>query len=655
MAQTERKTTLAGLKLETSFQNTQRSGWSGEDGRGRVATAGGDGIEGDRTNIFHDYYGARGRGTDQDSSVLNELHSATPPISVPRHDEPSSADIRFPHKPEDAHTSSPLDDFLQNRHPSISFSPNVTLDSGRQHALEEPLAKGDVKGRASQARPSALRNALSQEEEHKGSDNAKPMGWGSSPRRPQSQRAFPTGSSRFLSSPDDDISMGSELDRLSSLTSASPASPFSDELRTPPEPREPWPLCVASPVQQVASLDERSSWSGGAVTPFGSKPRGFFAERNSSLRNGMRRSSRRSTGSSSKSPASTFLSMWSSREEPAPQPDDEGQMVGTEYVLGKQIGLGGFSTVKEAFKVQENGETKRLAVKIVRKHVSGKSERENDQVQAEFDHEVRVWRYLNNPNVLTLDAVYETDYATFCFTKLAIGGTLFDLVRQNRRGLDMRLAKKYTYQLACALRYLHEDARVVHRDIKLENCLLDPVELPDGTKLSNLVLCDFGMAEWMSTDNGVNSPDPYEAAADRPPPKNIGPSDTSTSVAGSLEYASPELLLSTNGVINPAVDMWAFGVVVFSVVVGSRPFQDPFTPRVQSNILNGIWNKEAVLGDVDDLQIRQDREDALELIKGCLEMDADKRWTIRDVLGSRWLRGHPECTDESPSDTTWKL
>lgn len=331
-------------------------------------------------------------------------------------------------------------------------------------------------------------------------------------------------------------------------------------------------------------------------------------------------------------------------------------MVGTEYVLGKQIGFGGFSIVKEAFKLEENGNTRRLAVKIVRKHVAGRTEQENDQVQAEFDHEVRVWRYLNHPHVLTLDAVYETEYATFCFTRLAIGGTLFDLVRQNRRGLDLKLAKKYTYQLACALRYLHEDARVVHRDIKLENCLLDPVDPQDSSKASNLVLCDFGMAEWMHTDNGVGSPDPYDDAADRPPPKNIGPSDSSTSVAGSLEYASPELLQSTNGVIHPAVDIWAYGVIVFAVVVGSRPFQDPFSPRIQANILSGNWNKQAVLGDSDDPQVRRDRQDALELIEACLDMDMNKRWNIQQILASRWLRDQGECADvDDSTDSSWKL
>ncbi|OJJ35299.1 hypothetical protein ASPWEDRAFT_40502 [Aspergillus wentii DTO 134E9] len=619
---------------------------------------GGDAIEGDRTNIFHDY-DARRCGTDEDHSVMNDLHSATPPISVPRHsDPPRQEDVSYPHKPEDVQAS-PLDSFVQNRRPSISFDPNVTLDSGRQRALEEPLSRGDPKNRPQrfQTRSSGLRNALSQEDD---GHSTRQTSWGSSPKRIQSLRGFPTGNSRtgFLSSPpEDDMNMNPEIDHPTSLTSVSTASPVVDEPRTPPEScsRETLsPFCMTSPLQNFASLDDRSSWSSSVITPFGSKPRGL--DRSTSLRTSTRPGSRRSTVSSGKSPASMFLSMWSAREESVPQPDEEGQMVGTEYVLGKQIGFGGFSTVKEAYKVEEHGEPKRLAVKIVRKQVSGKNEKENDEVQAEFDHEVRVWRYLSHPNVLTLDAVYETDYATFCFTKLAIGGTLFDLVRQNRRGIDIGDAKKYTYQLACALRYLHEDAQVVHRDIKLENCLLDPVQSPDGMKSSNLVLCDFGMAEWVGADNGADSPDPYDDAADRPPLKTIGPADSSTSVAGSLEYASPELLQATaDCVISPAVDIWAFGVILFSVVVGSRPFQDSFTPRVHSNILSGNWNQNAVLGETQDQQLRQDRGDALEVIKGCLEMDVDNRWTIRDILSSRWLQGFSECMEENAADNAWKL
>ncbi|KAJ5384330.1 hypothetical protein N7517_002241 [Penicillium concentricum] len=631
---------LAGLRIETQFHERNKPKWANENA-GRKATTVGDGIESDHTNQSHDY--ARRHDTDEDRSLLSDLHSATPPISVPRPGEQHHADDadNFPHKPDDVQGS-----------PST-----VSVDSGNQIPLEEPLSMGDVKNRPPQkfeSRSSGLRNALSQDDDHI-ELNQSPS-W--SPKR-SLDRSFPTGESRprpFARS-ENGSTAGSELDRPTSLTSQSTVSPVTDEVRTPPDDSSHTllsPFCVPSPTQSFASPEDRcSSWSGGIATPFGSK-RSSTLDRSSSLRNSTRHSSRRSTNSSGKSPASMFLSMWNTVEEPAPQPDDEGQMVGDDYVLGKQIGFGGFSAVKEAYKAEKHGETKRLAVKIVKKQITGRSEHENDEVQAEFDHEVRVWRYLSHPHVLTLDAVYETDYATFCFTKLAIGGTLFDLVRQNRTGLDPQLAKKYAYQLACAIRYLHEDARVVHRDIKLENCLLDPIESADGTTSSTLVLCDFGMAEWMSIDNGGDSPDPYEDAADRPPPQQMGPAGSSTSVAGSLEYASPELLQSVGGVVHPSVDMWAFGVIVYAVIVGSRPFQDSFAPRIQANILSGTWDNNAVFGDTMDGHLRQDRQYALDLIRGCLEMDPNKRWAIRDVLASSWLREVHETAEPSP-DTVWRL
>ncbi|KAJ5468102.1 hypothetical protein N7475_005854 [Penicillium sp. IBT 31633x] len=628
---------LAGLRIETRFRERNNHGWANENA-GRKATTVGDGIESDFTNKPHDH--ARRRDTDEDRSLLNDLHSATPPISVPRPDEQHrtvDADP-YPHKPDDLQ-GSPLDSYLQTHRPSISFNPQVSVDSGNQVLLEEPLSTGDLKNRPPQkfeSRSSGLRNALSQDDDH-GEPNHEFASWGH--KRPQ-DRNLPTGQSRAqpFARPENGSTVGSELDRPTSLTSQSTVSPVTDEIRTP--------LMI-----QTIRCSRRFACR---------RQRNLSRRPKNAAALGLELSQPHTEASAAllliaaASPASMFLSIWSASEEPAPQPDDEGQVVGDDYVLGKQIGFGGFSTVKEAYKAEKHGETKRLAVKIVRKQITGRSEQENDEVQAEFDHEVRVWRYLSHPHVLTLDAVYETDYATFCFTKLAIGGTLFDLVRQNRSGLDTNLAKKYTYQLACAIRYLHQDARVVHRDIKLENCLLDPIKSTDGRTSSNLVLCDFGMAEWMSMDNGGDSPDPYEDAADRPPPQQMGPAGSSTSVAGSLEYASPELLQSVDGVIHPSVDIWAFGVIVYAVVVGSRPFQDSFTPRIQANILSGIWDRDAVVSNITDGHRRQDRQHALDLVRGCLDMDPNRRWTIRDVLASPWLREIHETAEPSP-DTVWRL
>ncbi|KAL2820788.1 kinase-like domain-containing protein [Aspergillus granulosus] len=642
MATAQRNNRSAGLRIETTFHHAPRNRWrDGEEGRGEDRTSADvrAGNEGDSTNSPQDYYAPR-CGTDEESSVLSSLHSSTPPISVPRHDDSIRQDTNIPHKPEDI-SSSPFGSFLHDDKPSLDFEPAITATLSKQRSLERQLSQSEKLHHIPRFQPpktSSLRNVLPQDDVAI-TDGLSQLGFNPSARRYPIQRDPPSEYSH------DGRPTGPNeaIDHPTSLTSVSTVSPIMDEVQTPPSRSILSPICVASPEQAYESPEDRGSWSGASVTPFGSKP-GHYRS--------LRDRSRRSTASSGKSPASMFLSMWNTaREEVVPNPDDEGQMVGTDYVLGKVIGSGGFSVVKEAFKIVKGGPPKQLAVKIVKKQVPDKSERENDAVQAEFDHEVRVWRYLSHPNVLSLDAVYETDYATFCFTKFAIGGTLFDLVRQNRQGLELQLAKKYTYQLACALRYLHQDARVVHRDIKLENCLLDPVELPDSTRASNLILCDFGMAEWITRDNEDAPSNPYEDAGDRPPPRNIGPSDSSTSIAGSLEYASPELLNSKDGIIDPSVDIWAFGVIVYTVIVGSRPFHDSFQPRLISNIRSGNWSRNSILGKNPECKVRRD---ALELVTGCLEMDYRKRWTVRDILSSQWLREFAE-KDNSPSESVWKL
>ena len=213
---------------------------------------------------------------------------------------------------------------------------------------------------------------------------------------------------------------------------------------------------------------------------------------------GSRRNSRRSTSANpSVSPAFAFLSSWSRDAtgaeqvvEPEPKPDDEGQAIGfnNEYIIGRKINQGGFGVVKEVHTLNESGDSQIRAVKIVRKSIPGKGELENERAQQELEHEVSIWRHLKHRHILELHAVYDTDFATFCVMDLNVGGTLFDRIsisrgaaaeNDGRRGLDPRLAKSYSYQLASALRYLHEDIRVCHRDVKLENCLID-MTVPDA-------------------------------------------------------------------------------------------------------------------------------------------------------------------------------
>ncbi len=617
------------------------------------------------------------RASDTDLQWLARVqdvgHATTRPIDVPQASvgdgTERSTDKSWEAEPDSRYQEpSLLEEFMKNRRPSISFNPKVTLESGHEQPLEQPLPKLAIDTRARSrsillelerypVRSPLYRSHSEADCRNYDSGTGELLDSRSQQNRAQTTPRSPENRSRWplLQSTAESLAQEQEQANLpeqgASLTSESTLSPVASEVHTPTDNMDILisPLSSHGPFPFPLSYEDSRAWPKPRQQPSASRSKSYSIERKMSMRAAQRqgsRSSRRST-SSSMSPATAFLSRFA-REEAPPEPDGEGQEVG-EYVIGKQVGFGGFSTVKEAYTLE--GEEKICrAVKVVRKQVAGKEELENEQLQAEFEHEVSLWRCLGHRNILPLIEVYVTDFATFCFTKLNTGGTLFDLVRANRQGISRDLSRRYAYQLASAIRYLHEDVRVVHRDIKLENCLIDISDLDAVRDGGNILLCDFGLAEFVTSDDRRSSPEPYERATDRPPVRNIGPSETSTSIAGSLQYASPELIMSPAGFLSSVVDMWAYGVVIYALLVGDLPFQHVFQPRVQMMILAGEWDIPALENAAGVIGYE---EEVLELMCGCLEMESERRWTIAHVLKSRWLDGCQEMLEDLKED--WKL
>lgn len=371
-----------------------------------------------------------------------------------------------------------------------------------------------------------------------------------------------------------------------------------------------------------------------------------------------RRSSRRSgdPNQMSASPAHAFLSSWNNREptsEPVavePKPDDEGQSIGmdNEYIIGRTVNRGGFGVVKEVHSFNpRTGETNIRAVKIVRKQTSDQDDDANEKAQQELEHEVSVWRYLKHRNILSLHAVYDTDFATFCVMDLNVGGSLFDLVAKQRalatstgcsKGLDGLLARRYAYQLACALRYLHEDIRVCHRDVKLENCLVDTSGPNAALEGGNLRLCDFGLADFLSGGSmDDQTGDQLDDGTFGSPSSDRAHVRTTSSVIGTLEYASPKGLTVNRKLFETAGDVWAFGVVVYALCTGDLPFRHAMPSKTVELIMHADWDGDALR------QAAAGSEAAIDLVRGCLEVDIDLRWTIGDVLRSQWFEG---CIEE---------
>ncbi|KAI9736151.1 MAG: hypothetical protein M1834_001036 [Cirrosporium novae-zelandiae] len=588
-------------------------------------------------------------------------HVETLPIDVPSIGTHASSDgvqkNTSSHVLETSRDSLPFSLPRRTRESSTSFDSNVVLKMSEQKPLDRPLREPSFRRRRDGRRRTSLLDAMAD-------DRTKSAGRGSSLENNSpftEQESGDRGRSRLRTEPihkehpcysilnTSVHKMASEGHILQppSLTSQSTVSPRDNEAITPIEENTTFMLSslqVGSQGNGPWSFEESTKW--GLPNRKFSQPRAqsYTFGRNRSMRQGFRPGSRRSAVSnlSAASPASAFLSMWGPNSDPPPvEPDDVGREVG-DYVLGKKIGFGGFSVVHEASKFDDNGhEAWRGAVKIVRKQIANKSDQENEQFQNRFEHEIYVWDCLKNPNILPLTDRYQTKDATYCFMPLTAGGSLADVLRNNRKGLPRDLIQRYAYQLASAIRYLHNDVRVVHRDIKLENCLIDLSDPHEALKGGRILLCDFGMADFYTNENGSTSFDETLAT-------NARSTETRIEIAGSLEYSSPEVLNGPHGLLLSAADIWAFGVVLYALVTGNLPFRHSLPSKLAQMIVNGNWDRDSIL---IASKLKGSAHTALELVEACLDMKAESRWSISQILDSEFLQ---TCRDaDQKDDNSW--
>lgn len=109
---------------------------------------------------------------------------------------------------------------------------------------------------------------------------------------------------------------------------------------------------------------------------------------------------------------------------------------------------------------------------------------------------------------------------------------------------------------------------------------------------------------------------------------------------GSLPYSSPEALRSSVPIVHPSGDIWALGCILYALVAGRLPIWDEWELRLRVQLVKGEWE---VPEELDSTRARNEddrveREMVLEILKGCLEKDVERRWTIRQVCEGRWIR-----------------
>ncbi|OSX74149.1 hypothetical protein BU14_0306s0027 [Porphyra umbilicalis] len=289
------------------------------------------------------------------------------------------------------------------------------------------------------------------------------------------------------------------------------------------------------------------------------------------------------------------------------------------YIVGEVLGEGSFAKVHRGVD-RETGEE--VAIKIVSK--AGYTARELEYVV----REVAIMRELDHPNVVTTYDIFETVTHLHLVIELCEGGELFDIVADHGH-LSERNASHVMRSIVSGIEYLHSQG-ICHRDIKPENILVKSKTWPLEVKLADFGLANFVEAETALSPGSSSSSASVDPAAIRP----------MATVIGTPGYVAPEVIKRTP--YGPPVDMWAAGVVLYIILSGKMPFFG----RTDAECMSRIANAKYALPAREWGRISPD---AISLLRGLLQLNADKRLTAAAAMQHAWL-ADPAALSTEPLD-----
>ena len=308
------------------------------------------------------------------------------------------------------------------------------------------------------------------------------------------------------------------------------------------------------------------------------------------------------------------------------------------YKYGRLIGQGAFGKVNIGLNVLSG---RVVAIKSFNKDKLTI----NSENMKKILYETNLMQRLNHPNITKILEMFEDDKYILIIMEYINGGNLFSFVKK-RRKLSEKISKFIFKQIILGIKHIHSK-NIVHRDIKLENILID---------LNNRVkICDFGI--------GVILESKDELLYDQ---------------CGTPMYMAPEILLSSKkkGYKGFPVDVWSSGIALYIMLSGTLPFNIKKKEKIEKN--NNKNNSESEISENDDedditlsnnnnyeLQysivnkkpkhIEKISNEARDLLKGLLNKNPDKRLTIEQILNHPWLNTEEVDNNDHIINNKYKL
>jgi serine/threonine-protein kinase Chk1 len=278
--------------------------------------------------------------------------------------------------------------------------------------------------------------------------------------------------------------------------------------------------------------------------------------------------------------------------------------------VSKTIGQGAYASIRKAVPV--NAPKPVIAIKFINKEHAFKTGRLTPKM---IKMEIILHSHLKkHPNIIHCLGSGEDTLWTWIAMELAEGGDLFDKIEADE-GVGEDIAHFYFTQMISAIGYMHSMG-IAHRDVKPENVLLSA----EG----DLKLSDFGLAALFKKDGQLR---------------------VCNTVCGSPPYIAPEIVSGRRskradmldvGYMANICDIWSCGVVLFVLLVGNTPWDEP---TMRSEEFKEYVETD---GHTTDELWEQLPTDILSLLRGMLKLDPAQRFTLDEI------RTHPWFTRKNP-------
>src|SRR5580704_423320 len=279
------------------------------------------------------------------------------------------------------------------------------------------------------------------------------------------------------------------------------------------------------------------------------------------------------------------------------------------YEIGTLLGSGGMG---EVYRARDPRLDRSVAIKILPAEFAADSDRLH-----RFEREARSASALNHPNIVTIYELGQDGPTHYIAMEMVEGKTLRELLVAG--SLPMQKAIEIAAQVAEGLAKAHE-AGIAHRDLKPENLMLSQ----DGF----VKILDFGLAKIASVREDVSDAATQSGSGTRP-----------GQVLGTIGYMSPEQ--ASGGRLDIRSDQFSFGLVLYEMVTGKRPFKRGTVAETMVAILREQADPIGALNPEVPAPLCW-------AIERCLAKDPDKRYVSTQDL-ARELAAIRDRFSEKPA------